>query len=135
MKNFVFAAVAALALTSVTSPALAFSTAHPVITLSPVAPTDVGVSGPHECNAAAAIDGTPFFEMPAIAAEQGVAGIAQVKIDLTSSGRLAGAEMFASSGNRWLDAAALLSARMTRFTSEISNCQHVAGSYLYEVEF
>jgi hypothetical protein len=88
-----------------------------------------------DCDAPAAIDGTPFFQMPAIAAEEGVSGVAQVKIDLTSAGYLAAEQLFATSGNRWLDRAALLSAKMTHYTAESVNCQHVAGSYLYEVEF
>jgi len=115
---------------------LAFSAASPNIHLVPLGPVHVGVmTYKAGCNAPAAIDGTPFFEMPAIAAEQNIGGTAQVKIDLTSSGSLAASSLFASSGNRWLDDAALLSARMTRYTSETVNCEHIAGSYLYEVEF
>lgn len=114
----------------------AFSTASPYIQIVPIGPAHVGVAT-HKagCDAPAAINGSAFFEMPSIAAEQGVSGIAEVKIDLTSAGSLAESRLFASSGNHWLDEAALLSARMTRYTSETVNCEHVAGSYLYEVEF
>jgi TonB family protein len=115
---------------------LAFSTATPYIHIVPLGPAHVGVAT-HKagCDVPAAINGTPFFEMPSIAAEQGVSGLAEVKIDLTSAGSLAASKIFASSGNRWLDEAALLSARLTSYTSETVNCEHVAGSYLYEVEF
>ncbi len=93
------------------------------------------VGGGAGCNADAAVSGSPYFEMPQIASEMGASGIAQVKIDLTSSGSLAAAQIFSSSGNFWLDDAALRSARLTQYTSQTINCEHVAGSYLYEVDF
>lgn len=115
---------------------LAFSTAHPSIQLVQLSPAGVAVVGaPSKCDTPAAIDGTPFFEMPQIAAEQDVSGQASVKIDITSGGALANEKLYSTSGNRWLDEAALLSARLTRYVPEMVNCEHVAGSYLYEVEF
>ncbi len=135
MKCPLYAAAAFLALASQTIPAFA-STTTPTVKLVAFSPAQVGVlSSRPGCTASAGINGAPYFEMPTIAQEMGLSGIAQVKIDLTSAGNLLGAQIFDTSGNRWLDAAALKSARMTRFTPEISNCVHVAGSYLYQVDF
>ncbi len=122
MKTLVFAAIAAVAFASQT--------------ISAKAITHVAIAGVSRgCNAPAGVDGTPYWRMPTIAENEGVSGIAQVKIDLTSAGELTNATIFSSSGNPVLDQAALESAHMTRFTSEVANCKHVAGSYLYQVEF
>jgi TonB family protein len=136
MKSSVCAATLAIALAGQVSPASALTTATPSITLVPLsAPHVAVVEGRPGCDAPAAVDGNPFFEMPTIAADMGISGTSQVKIDLTSDGKLAAAQLFESSGNRWLDQAALRSAKMTRYTSETVSCEHVAGSYLYEVQF
>lgn len=76
-----------------------------------------------------------FFATPTIAAEQGVSGTSVVKIDLNAHGNLVAQSLFSSSGNRLLDNAALQSARMSRYTSETRNCEYVAGTYLYTVEY
>jgi TonB family protein len=86
-------------------------------------------------NIPASIAGYAFYETPSIAAAQGVTGSASVKIDLASNGGLVSNSLYASSGNPWLDAAALRSARMTHFTPELRNCQHVGGTYLYTVDY
>jgi TonB family protein len=135
MKFLRFSIAAALVLASQVAPASAYSTASPYVKIVPFSPRVAVAGAPARCNAPAAIDGDAYFEMPTIAAVEGVSGLAQVKIDLTSAGNLASAQMFSSSGNRWLDRAALLSARLTRFTAETVSCERVAGSYLYEVEF
>ncbi|HLI96582.1 MAG TPA: TonB family protein [Candidatus Baltobacteraceae bacterium] len=122
MKTLVYVAVAVLSFVSQT--------------ISAGAVTHVAIAGAsHGCTAPASVDGTPYWRMPTIAEDEGASGIAQVKIDLTAAGDLAGATIFSSSGNPVLDQAALESARMTRFTSEVANCKHVGGSYLYQVEF
>ena len=86
-------------------------------------------------NMPAQVAGDAFFQMPTIAAEQGVAGSATVKIALNANGSLLSHEIFASSGNAWLDRAALQSARMTRFSAETRDCERVGGTYLYAVQF
>jgi TonB family protein len=111
------------------------NTAAPVIKIVPLSQTQGAFTAGDGCNVPAAVDGVPYFDMPQIAADQGVSGTTQIKIDLTSKGSLAGASTYRSSGNRWLDEAAMRSARLTRFTAEVSNCQRVAGSYLYVVDF
>lgn len=86
-------------------------------------------------NVDAAVNGTPFFEMPAIAAGQGATGVSGVAIQLSSTGALVSESILESSGNPNLDRAALLSARLSRFTPEVSNCRAVGGTYLYSVTF
>jgi TonB family protein len=122
--------------------ASALAAAHPAgattIALTPLAggPTTVGVT--ERCAAAdrgAAIDGTPFFEMPEIAREQRATGESVVRIDLAATGALRSAALFGSSGNRWLDAAALSTARMSRYVPEVRNCLKIAGAYLVSVHF
>jgi len=66
---------------------------------------------------------------------KGLSGITQIRVDLTAAGKLASASVFSSSENPWLDAAALRSARMTRFKPDVAHCRDVAGSYLHGVEF
>lgn len=86
-------------------------------------------------NAPAHVSGDAFYQVPTIAVQQGIAGTATVKIALNANGGLISHEIFASSGNPWLDQAALQSARMTRFNAETRNCERVAGTYLYAVQF
>ena len=83
----------------------------------------------------AAITGPAFVEYPAIAQMQGVGGETLVRVDLSSAGNLRGVSLDQSSGNRWLDGAALAVARTIRFTPEIANCLPVAGSYALSVRF
>jgi TonB family protein len=116
----------------VTLAALGFATQ----TICAGAMTHIAIAnGNRGCDIPASVDGTPFWQMPTIAAMENASGIVQVKIDLTSTGKLSNAAIFAGSGNALLDQAALQSAQMTRFTSEVVHCKHVAGSYLYQVEF
>ena len=95
--------------------------------------TQVTVTG---CRAVdAAINGTPFFQMPTIAAEQGASGTAAVRIQLSSTGSLLSTSLIESTGNPNLDRAALQSARMTRYLPEISGCRAIGGFYRYQVTF
>src|SRR5438067_1234903 len=128
IKSLSLAGALALGL-SAAAPAGAFS-----IVVKPLHPQTaktslVGVSGgcvnPNvDANVASA-----FFEMPAIAEGQGVTGTAGVAIQLSSTGALVSEYVLQSSGNPNLDRAALLSARMSRFTPEVSNCAAIGGSY------
>jgi TonB family protein len=137
MKGTLFVAVVASLGFLAQATASAYTTARPAVSLVPLSPVHVAVSAEHTagCNVAAGVDGSPYFEMPEIASDMDEHGTAKVKIDLTSDGNLAQEELYSSSGSRWLDRAAMRSARLTKFTPEIVGCQRVAGSYLYEVEF
>jgi len=134
MKSLVYAAAAALALAVQAHPAIAAQTAAPSLTLVPLSPAHVAIiSG--RCSGDAAIDGTPYFDMPQIAVDMGLTGVTQVKVDLAASGDLQAASLFASSGIAMLDDAALRTARFNKYIPETINCRHVAGSYLLNVEF
>jgi TonB family protein len=86
-------------------------------------------------NQNAAVDGTPYFEYPAIASEQEVGGTTAVKIDLAASGSLQQAGVAQSSGNFMLDDSALRTARLTKFAPEKRSCEPIAGSYILTVAF
>lgn len=136
MKNSLLAAVVAVSLAAAALPAIASVTQTPTISLVAGPASTVGVEGMKAgCASPARIDGTPYWEMPAIAAEQGVAGTTQIKIDLSPSGALLRESLFSSSGSAVLDGAALRSPRMTRFSAAVVDCNRVAGSYLYVVVF
>lgn len=74
-------------------------------------------------------------DYPEIARMQGITGTAMVKVDLTATGDLANVSIEKSSGNPFLDDAALRAVRASRFAPEIDDCTNVAGSYLVEVDF
>lgn len=123
----------ALALSVQVSPVSA-SPASPAVTLTKLAPVSAAIVTP-ACNRDAAVNGTAYWEKPQIADQQGVAGTARIEIRLDRDGKLARESVASSSGNRWLDEAALMSARMTRFSPELVDCKPVAGAYMYDVEF
>ncbi len=106
------------------------------VMLWPYAGQATAIAAPPEgCDVPATVDGQAYFEMPTVAAEEGASGTTQIRLDLTASGTVANAQLFSSSGNAWLDAAALRSAHLTRFTAEVAHCTPVSGSYLYDVNF
>jgi TonB family protein len=135
-RNSAFVVVAATLAALCQPPAQAFEKSVPSISLVPFASREVAAAGTFAgCNTAAAIDGSPYWDMPPIAQAQDVHGTASIKIDLTSSGALAAEQVYASSGDPVLDRAALKSARLTKFVPEKVNCERVAGSYEYDVDF
>ncbi|MGB6521434.1 MAG: TonB family protein [Candidatus Cybelea sp.] len=83
----------------------------------------------------AALAGTPFFEMPQIAENEGDRGASVVEIDLLPSGTLNHYALEQSSGNSVLDHSAFRTARMTKYQPETRNCVAIPGSYLLEVDF
>jgi TonB family protein len=84
-------------------------------------------------NADARAESTVY--VPGIPGALGMSGTSVVKVSLNEKGDLISTSIFSSSGNRFLDDAALESARIARFAPEIRNCRAIAGTYLYEVEF
>lgn len=122
--------------------ASALAAAHPAaattITMAPLAARQATVGVTEHCtvtNRSAAIDAAPFSEIPEIARLQGVTGESLVRVDLAATGALQTAALYGSSGNRWLDRAALSTARMIRYVPEVRNCRNVAGAYLISVRF
>jgi TonB family protein len=80
----------------------------------------------------AAIDAA-FFEVPTIAQAMHASGESLVRIDLDAAGQLRTASLQRSSGNRWLDLAALQTAHLSRYRPEVQNCARIGGSYLIAV--
>lgn len=74
-------------------------------------------------------------DYPTIARIQGATGTAIVQVDLSASGDLSTASILKSSGNRFLDDAALRAVRDSRFAPEVTDCATVGGSYLVEVNW
>jgi periplasmic protein TonB len=116
--------------------ALALSTAAGAATvrLVPLSPPSVGASVTCKAVPASVSDAVPA-DLPAIAAEQNITGTTAVRIDLDARGRLAKSSVLASSGNRWLDLAALRAARSSRYSAEVRDCAPVGGAYAYIVDF
>ena len=127
--------LAALALANV----LGFSSANAAtITMLPLHPSQAGSEGASRtCSSdhAAGFSGPAFVEYPPIAQLQGVAGETRVRIDLSERGMLRAAAVDRSSGNPWLDKAAVAAARSLRYSPEVTSCEAVAGSYALSVQF
>lgn len=116
--------------------ALALSAAAGAATvrLVPLAPPSVGASV--TCTGVpASISNAAPADLPTIAAEQNTTGITTVRIDLDAGGRLAKSSVLASSGNRWIDQAALRAARSSRYSAEVRDCAPVGGAYAFIVDF
>jgi TonB family protein len=134
MKCLFLLVLAAFGFATQTVPA--FGADKGTVTLIPLTGVGTGVvSGSSRCSKPAAIDGEMYADVPKIASLQGVTGTALVRIDLTAKGTLSREALFETSGNPWLDRAALESPKTARFIPEVANCVPVAGSYLYEVDF
>ena len=73
--------------------------------------------------------------VPPIAEAQHAAGVTNLRIELDKAGHLARADVITTSGNRWLDEAAIASARLSRYRSETRNCESIAGTYVLAVDF
>lgn len=117
-----------------TAPATAATiTLTPIVVAQNTLPTLVTTCA--SPNIPAQINGAAFFEMPGIAAAQGVGGTSTLVIQLDANGNLTSSRMYGTSGNRWLDAATQRSARLTQFVPEMQNCRRVGGSYLYSVQY
>lgn len=118
---------------------LALSTAAGAATirLVPLSPLVTGASvGPCAVpfRSAAVTDAAPA-DLPAISAGQNVTGIAEVRIVLDPAGRLTEQTVLASSGNPWLDRAALTAARQSKYRAEVSACAPVGAAYALVVDF
>jgi TonB family protein len=84
--------------------------------------------------AAASVAAAPAV-LPEIAVQQHVSGVTAVRVDLDARGRLGAASVLHSSGNRYIDQAALRTARMARYRTEVRDCERVGGAYALVVDF
>jgi TonB family protein len=74
-------------------------------------------------------------EIPALAASWQLFGTTQVQVDLDTSGDVLGASVLKTSGTPLLDQAAVEATRASKFQPEIRDCEPVAGSYIFIVDF
>ena len=74
-------------------------------------------------------------EYPEIALGQGVEGSTFVVIAMTNSGEVTKATIADTSGNIWLDYAALHAVERSRFAPAVHNCAKIGGYYGIEVVF
>jgi len=113
--------------------ALAATAGAATIRLAPLTGTTVAATL-SSCYAAPTVAAAPAV-LPPIAAAQQVAGVTAVRVTIDRRGTLTGASILSSSGNPWLDRAALGTARLSRFTPELRNCERVGGEYAFLVDF
>ena len=116
--------------------------------IGPVQPSSVpaspiGVESPSPspkpaCSApdvpAKAVDAVTPDDPPA-ARDEGISGMAKIRVDLDDEVNVAGASVFSSTGSAQLDQAALQAARDSRYAPERIDCKDVPGSYLFTVQF
>ncbi|HZT13135.1 MAG TPA: TonB family protein [Candidatus Baltobacteraceae bacterium] len=74
-------------------------------------------------------------EEPPFARDEGLTGMAKIRVDLDATGSVVGASVYASTGSAQLDQAALQAATQTRYAPEKTDCKDVPGSYLFTVQF
>lgn len=74
-------------------------------------------------------------EYPTIADLHGDLGTAIVKVDLLANGAIAKAAIAKSSGNYFVDRAALKATHESTFRPETKDCAPISGSYLFVVSF
>src|SRR5579872_732507 len=86
-----------------------------------------------EANAAIAQPYAPRY--PEIAFEQGVEGDSLVTFNMALNGSVSQVKLAGTSGNRWLDLAAVNAVKRTQFAPAVHNCSKVAGEYGVRVIF
>jgi TonB family protein len=77
----------------------------------------------------------PVPDMPEVAVLEYASGTAVLRVDLSADGQLENASIATSTGNDALDREALRVARESRYAPAVSDCQNIASSYLYTVNF
>ena len=105
------------------------------VVLRPLAdrPLSAVTRGCVQADAPAAIT-SAFFRVPEIARGMHASGESLVRIELDATGAVRNASMQRSSGNPWLDLAAIDSANLSRYRAEVRNCSATGGEYLVAVD-
>ena len=93
------------------------------------------ITGCNVPSAPASITAAAPADLPAIASGQNVTGITAVRIALDPRGYLTRASVLSSSGNRWIDRAAVHAAQASSFRAEVRDCAGVGGEYAFVVDF
>jgi protein TonB len=115
------------------SPSAVVASAAPTLAPTPVVtPVRPSCAAPH-ADARAIVKAEPDY--PPLAQAQGAAGTASVRVSLSETGAVIGADIYKSTGNGALDREALKAARNSRYSPEIEDCRKVPGRYLFVVDF
>ena len=124
----VLAAVVGIA-TTATAAETAVGQLQPLYTIESTTPLCAG------SEASARITDIHQPEYPAIALGMGVEGNALVVFTMNQDGTIADASVADTSGNQWLDRAAVDAVRKSRFAPAVHNCSKIGGVYGVEVLF
>jgi TonB family protein len=74
-------------------------------------------------------------DTPPIAQQQGITGVVNVVIQLDVNSKIVGTPTVQSSPSQLLNEAAIKAAEESTFRTEIKNCQPIAATYIFAVEF
>jgi periplasmic protein TonB len=108
----------------------------PVVARATPQPSPVASGACTQPNAEAAVIATPPPpEIPLDTRASGTSGVAQVTVELDSSGQVTGAGVKQSTGNSSLDLVAVQMARDARYSPALRDCKPVAGTYAFSVKF
>jgi len=106
-----------------------FSQISPLFTIEAPTPLCAG------SEASARISDVHQPQYPEIALGQGIEGSALVVFTMAKDGTIADASIADTSGNRWLDSAAVDAVRKSRFAPAVHNCSKIGGVYGVQVLF
>jgi TonB family protein len=84
----------------------------------------------------ARVDGEPAkLNYPFAAQAIGATGYALIEVKLKATGAVALAKVVRSTGNDYLDAAALKAASQTRYSPDVFRCEPITSYYLFKADF
>jgi len=107
-------------------------------TEAPAPPPTVPPTKPPSCanpNVEATTTNAVAPDTPPIAQQQGITGVVNVLINLDANSHIIGTPTVQSSPSQLLNSAAIKAAQESTFRTEIKNCEPVAATYIFAVEF
>jgi TonB family protein len=119
------------------APGIVDASAQPAPPAATPSPTPKPTPTPLSCarpNVAATTLHTIAPDTPAMAQQQGIAGVVQVVVSLDAQSRVIGTRI-QSSPSAVLNQAALSAARGSQFRTEVKNCEPIAAEYIFSVDF
>ena len=78
---------------------------------------------------------TTFVQSPDVPDRASQPATAKIRVDLDAAGEVRSVSVYESTGSMELDRAALAAARESHYAPEEHDCQKIAGSYLFTVDF
>lgn len=74
-------------------------------------------------------------DYPEMARQQGAQGVVLITVELNADGSVAEVTVYKSSGNSFLDGAALAAAQRSKYRAEIFRCERIPGTYIFHADF